>query len=285
MRSAHLVGTNGDVISLNLEAFDSYTVNGHIGGAGFIPQEVSTVAGAADGDSLRNTRTPARDIDIPIGMFGTDEDEINSLMRRLSLALRWRRGRPMPRFVVTIGSEAYFLEVVLVTPSNVDADFYPDSSSWLFTFRAPQPHWQAVDPVNLPVYGQETVDPLLPELLPDVSLASASVLGVVEIDNPGTEDAPVVWILTGPFTSCVVAVDGRGFTVGAVEAGEVITVDTRKPKRVTDATGANRWPLLSPAPKLFHLPPGRSMVTLSAEDATEDTRVTGFFYPRISTVH
>lgn len=285
MKSLTLIGVNGDSIPLELELTSDFTVNGQAGGLGFLAQQFASIEGAGDGKTVRNVRTPSRQIDIPVRMFAADEAGINLVQRRLTAAMRWRPGMTMPRLVVELDDGSYFLEVLLVTPSMMDADHFAEWSTWLFTFEAPQPHWQAVDAVNLPVYGQAPVDPLLPNLLPDVSLSSASVLGAVEVDNPGTEDAPVVWIVTGPFTSCTITLaDGRSWSLGAVVGGTTITVDTRKPKRVTDQTGANQYGLLGPAPKLFHLPPGESLVDINVVGATSATSVSGYYYTRFGAI-
>lgn len=286
MRAMTLVGVNGDTIPLSIDALTDFAVVGDVRGIGFLAPEVSSITGAGDGETVRNVRMPSREIDIPLSMFASNDAEINAMQRRIVRAMRWRPGLPMPRFVVELDDGSYFLEVILVSPAMSGGyEMMRVSSSWLFTFRAPQPFWQAVDAVNLPVYRQAVVDPLLPELLPDVSLASASVLGTVEITNPGTEDAPVVWQVKGPFTTCAVTLaDGRSWELDAVASGVTITVDTRKPKRVTDGDGANQYGLLAPAPKLFHLPPGVSTVDISVVGADGDTEMTGFFYPRFLTV-
>jgi hypothetical protein len=64
--------------------------------------------------------------------------------------------------------------------------------------------------------------------------------------------------------------------------GETITVDTRPGQiPVVDQTGADRYELLGPAPKLFPFPGGTSTVTIDVQNATADTLVRGFYWPRV----
>jgi hypothetical protein len=54
---------------------------------------------------------------------------------------------------------------------------------------------------------------------------------------------------------------------------------------VVDDTGANAYSGLGPAPKLFDLPAGSSVINITATGANEDTQISGSFNPRREVLH
>jgi len=54
---------------------------------------------------------------------------------------------------------------------------------------------------------------------------------------------------------------------------------------VTDQTGANRYAMLAPAPKLFRIPVGSSSITIQGTGASEATRIDAFFAQQFEVVH
>ena len=64
----------------------------------------------------------------------------------------------------------------------------------------------------------------------------------------------------------------------------MITVDTEQ-GTVVDETGANRYDILGPAPKLFPIPPGLSSLVIEGENTTNDTLVIVRYGTRFEVVH
>lgn len=280
MISAQLTGVNGDVLPLNLSSAADYSVTGKIAGVGFVKPEVSSIVGAGDGEVIRNVRWPAREIDIPLTMFGADESGVHSLMRRLSRALRWRPGMPKPRLTVETANGFWYVDVVLVSPSSLEDVHWSDSSGWLLTFRATDPYWVAASAVNLPVLATAGGSTFLP-LLVELHVSASQVLGSMLVENSGDVPSPVTWIIHGPFTDATFTRnDGQSFVLGSIDASTTITIDTAL-KSVVDQAGDNQYGLLGSAPKLFDLPGGTSTVQIEVTGATSDTTVTGFYRPRI----
>ena len=281
-----LHGGNGDVLAFR-EFGSDYLLTPGLVGTGLLGRELSSVQGAASGSTVRGSRAGDRLLLLPLLIGTATRTEFMAALRRFSNAVRVTDPVSPPRLVwrTEVGDE-FSIDVFYISGADVEwsAEFEDVGTRRVApTFRCPRPYWEMTDPINLPTYEQPVAETLLPDLAL-LQLSSSSVFGDATVVNPGDVEAPVVWIVTGPAaTSAFTRADGLGFTLGAITAGEVITVDTRS-RTVTDQTGANRYDLLGSAPKLFHLLPGTSQVSLVATGTDSGSRITGYFYPRVETV-
>lgn len=279
-----LVGVNGDTITLSSYELSTFTVLSRPFGFTFLRPDLYFVESAADGGRLRFARREMRELDIPILVSGADRGDVEQGLRQLSRMMHWKTG-PLPRIIFRLDSGArYELEVHLVASSETDDVALEHESAHLLTFRAPDPYWSAMDAVEIPALVAASADPFLP-YLSRLQVGASQVLGSVLVENPGDVSSPVVWVIKGPADSVsITRADGVGFGLDAISVGETVTVDTRA-KTVRDQAGANRYGLLGPAPKLFHVPGGSTVIGVQAVGATSATRVSGYFYPRIEVVH
>jgi hypothetical protein len=282
-----LIGSNGDIIPLQLTATDYAALDG-ASGFGIPPKALTVAEGAGDGGVVRYTRATVRDIDIPVGIFGTSRGEVLDRQRRLASALRVRPGRPPVLLQYTLESgDVYQIPVWYVTgaETQIGADGRGYFCRWVLTLRCPDPFWTSVQETPFLVIAPgATTRGLLPKLA-RLQLSESSVLGAVEISNPGDVPADLTWEITGPggpFTAT--AETGESFTINEIGDGETITVDTRT-GAVTDQVGANRYATLGPAPKLFRLPEGTTTVEILLQDATISSRVVGRYRARREVVY
>lgn len=284
MPDLRLIGSNGDEITFSSTRGGTFATGSSPRGFGIAPTEVAMVEGAGDGARYRFTRKGVRDIDLPVYLFGADRAEVHARQRRLSNALRDLPSFPAAKLVYTTEpGDVYSIEVHYVAGAETqfgDGVTGERRARWLLTLRCPDPFWTARDAVSIPALRSSSADPFLSELAA-LHVGASQVIGDVLVENPGDVDAPVTWVLNGPGDAwSFTRNDGQSFTLGAIVAGETITVDTAR-GTVVDQLGANRYALLGSAPKLFSFPGGSSTVSVSVVNATAETVVNAFFKPRV----
>lgn len=284
-----LFGTNGDVIDFHRWVGDFIGLTG-ARGFGVPPQVLTMLEGAGDGATVRNVRAGARDLDLPIGIFGENRGDILEKQRRLRAALRWdpASGEPPAQLRFRLfGGEVFEIGVHYVAGAETQigetgTDYY---CRWLLTLRCPDPYWVALDEISFRLRSGSGGRGLLPRLA-NLRVSSSQVLGSVTVNNPGDVPAPIKWIVTGP-GGPFSAVSSLGETLTfdtTLGSGEVITIDGET-ALVTDQTGENRYGELGDAPKLFSAQPGISTIDVLLPSATADSRVVGLFRPRRELVY
>jgi hypothetical protein len=283
-----IIGTNGDVILIRLTDEDFTALQGS-SGIGIPPKVLTIFEGAADGGTVRYTRTGVRDIDLVVGIFGATRGEVGERQRRLSSALRVRKNNPPARLRFTLETgEVYETVVYYVSgaETSIGDTGTAQFSKWQLTLQAPDPYWTSTAQTSFTVgnAGAGTRG-LLPNLT-RLQLTSSQVLGSVLINNPGDVESDVRWEITGPGGPFVATCStGERFTIRDVLGpGEQRIIDT-KTATVVDETGANQYSGLGPAPKLFKLPDGKSTVLITLDGATDASSVIGRFYARREVVY
>lgn len=227
-----------------------------------------------DGSMFRGARAAARQILLPVFVYGIDRRTLRDFKRKLANALNPKAGYCVLTFTeqdgiprrlqcyYTGGMEgnesldasgfkwvAYGIQL-----SAVDPWFYGDTEAAAdWSFGSSQPFLGT---------------PFFPVKL-GVGTPSSSTLAV---NNPGDIEGWPVWTITGPLKSFeFTGPDGTSWGIPAqaggadcLQSGRTLTVDCRPGyKTIKDDQGTNYFPLMSPNPSLWSLPPGIS--TFQAE--------------------
>lgn len=277
--TVELRGGNGDTISLT-GASAGFEMQSERGLFGLTDPGLILRDSAGDGSRWAGSRRAAKTIDLNLRIRGDSGVEFRSRMARLADVLDDRYGIATLRAITDTSTREL--------PVLFSAGWGGDGSGFLwqdvaFTLTAPDPYWRDATPQTL-VWRTGGSKPLLSPTVPffPVQLASAQVLGTVDVNNPGNVAGPGVWTITGPANGVTVAPEPslRGFSIASpIAAGTVLTLDGDAGTLV-DQTGANRYDLLGPAPKVWKIPPGQSTASVVAASATSATSITLTWFPR-----
>ncbi|PTT14640.1 hypothetical protein DBR36_15820 [Microbacterium sp. HMWF026] len=280
---------NGD--TLEISNWMPTGVLRRIGASGFgmAPTVNRFREGAADGTRFRGQRKGGRVIKLPVAFQGESEIEIQDLMRKLVRILNPRVSLATLFVTYDDGTEL-FTDVVFA--GGGDHIFGEGTNSltfaeWDLTLQSTSAYFTSAESVDVKIdAGGNSGRGLIKTGsmgLSRLRVSSASVIGSVEVDNPGDADAFPIWLVEGPGHHFHADVYGAGFTYdSAVEVGNPITVNTRD-KSVTDVNGSV-YTGLADAPLLFAIPPGRTTINLSMQDTNGQTRVRLNFQPRYEVV-
>lgn len=281
-----LTGENGDVIT-----FDNSTYVLTTGVRGFgIPNPVLRIdKSAGNGGVYRFSKRDIRELDLPIVVLADDAMGVESRLRRLSNILR---GKVILTATYSTG-EAY--ELATYFNGGAETQYGDDANQslcrWTITLQAPQPFWTSAIPQTFSVAASTATRGLLgapdgtTKTLSALRVKSSQALGAVPIENVGDIDSPITWVIQGPATGVSISLNGVGFSyASSIESGEVITVDSEA-GTVADAAGLNKYASLGTAPKFFFIPSGSSVISITAEGADSNTRISGYFRPRREVIH
>ena len=284
--SISLIGSNGDTIQLTNE-FSDYILTTGVLGFGIPPTQVRIAESASAGGTWRNTKRGVRDIDLPIMVTGTDRQDLENKLRRLSNCLQDINGPTKIRATYTDGT-AFELSAHYV--GGGDVEYGPESNGkqakWVISMQAPNPYWESVNPQNFTLQLNDARGLLKGNTsLSQLRLSGQYGFGDVTLVNTGDVVAYPTWTITGPVDSVSISQDGVGFTYNdSVAAGDQIIIDTFS-GTVTDQDGINRYGNLAAAPKLFAIKPGTQTVTISAPGADATSVIAGNFKPRREVLH
>ncbi|ROP53270.1 phage distal tail protein [Streptomyces sp. PanSC9] len=258
-------GTRG----LDLPGFDFYTDTS--------PQ--------IDGNALRGLRAQAREIFLPVVLFGSDRADFMARKRSFLATLNPYLGLGTLTMTEVDGEyrtiEAYYV-------SGVEGDTGQDTSGlhWQtmgLTLSCPSPYWLGESMHQ--EYGAGATGNFFPVL--PVVVRDSQVLGATVIDNPGDASAFPVWTIHGPATSVVISNDttGLSFSVtAALGSSDVLVVDTRERVQTAVLNGTtNWWPNLAAASDLWSLQPGQNNVSLTLVGTNSSTTVQLDYQPRFLT--
>lgn len=278
-----LVGSNGDTIEF-ADNGDFVLATG-VHGFGIPATSVRIDDSAGDGGRWRHTKRGVRDLDLPIVVLGTSRADVETKLRRLARLLQTNNGATKLVANYTDGS-SLFLEAHYV--GGAETQFGSDATSyfcrWVIQMQAPQPYWESLTEQSFTVGSGNTGRGLLPELT-KLRVSSSQTLGVVQVNNEGDVAIYPRWTIRGPITNLVIS-NGKlsfGFT-DPILSGQTYTVDTAT-SEVYDETGANKYSLLSTAPKLFPLEPGDSTIEVIGIESSPDTRIACYYSPRYEVIH
>ncbi|WP_245876548.1 phage tail domain-containing protein [Streptomyces uncialis] len=242
-----------------------------------------------DGSIFRDSRTAAREVMIPVFLYGIDRSTLRQLKRRLVSALNPENGYCVLK-VMEASTPARYLYCYY--RGGLEGDEGQDRSGFRWIRYGIQ--LSAFDPFfysdDLQV-AQWTFGGGTPFLRQDGGLfpLSLSQGGIprssIPIVNPGDVKAWPVWEIRGPVKAFkFTAQDGASFGIKArpdssdiVPDGRVLTVDTRPGhKTLKDDRGKNYYPLLDSSPALWPVPSGSSTagVELVASAGSASLRLT-----------
>jgi len=277
-----LTGANGDEIEF--EYYD-YVLNPDFVGLNIPPAQVRIEPSAGDGGVFRHTKRGVRQIDLPITVLGNNRADVQNKLRRLSRLLQDTTGPTRLNANYTNG-ETLFLECHYV--GGAEGQWGSNAgliwNRWVLSFQCPQPFWESGTQETFEINTEGTGNGLLPQLT-KLKLRSASVFGVIDVNNQGDVPAFPIWTFTGPLNNIQVVSGTRSFSFSTdIADGEIITVDTES-GTVTDQNGVNRYAYLGTAPKLFTVQPGESGITINAEPQSDAAEVELTYSPRFEVVH
>ncbi|MEU3351299.1 phage tail family protein [Streptomyces sp. NPDC037389] len=229
-----------------------------------------------DGSMFRSARAAAREVMLPVYLYGVDRRSLKELKRKLISALNPTRGYCVLKFVE---ADSQVRKLYCYYKAGMEGNEAADNAGfrWIkygIQLTAFDPYFYADDlrvaewTFNQGKAFLRKKEAFFPVPLSRGSMADQSI----PVLNPGEVDAWPVWEIRGPvrgftFTSP----DGQSFGITApangadtVAAGRVLTVDTRPGRKtLTDDQGKNYWPLLDASPSLWPVQPGRSSVGVS----------------------
>ncbi|GEB46946.1 hypothetical protein MTE01_28910 [Microbacterium testaceum] len=281
-----LVSPAGDRLELATSAGSAspFHLDDETAGLGFVGREVQIVASTTDGGRLRASRATSRSATLVVDVWGLTADAMTDNLRRLAAAVRRIEGRPLPRLVATYSDGTEYELPFVVETGAENLKRVPSGAVQVVALGivAPDPYWTARDALTFPFGANSSSVPWLPNMA-EMRLSSSSARGDLIIDNPGEIAAYPTWRLTGPTTRATVTMGSASWSIGPLDVGEIVTIDTRTNK-VTLADGKNAYNRLGPAPRLFSLPPGSTSLSVTMTDATLVTSATCFFRPRMEVV-
>jgi hypothetical protein len=277
-----LVGANGQTITFD---YSNYVLNPEFMGFGIPPAQVRIDPSAGDGGVFRHSKRGVRDIDLQVTILGTDRNDVQTKLRRLSRILQDTSG---PTSLHANYSTGEVLELQVHYVGGAESKWGSDAglvwNRWVLSFQAPQPYWESDDVEEFVVTTGNTGRGLLPQLT-KLQLTSSQVFGVITVDNAGDVPAYPVWYVRGPISDVEISYGGQSFSfTEPVADGETITVNTAT-GTVVDDLGTNRYSILAPAPKLFRVDPGVSSITVNGVAATTAAEVRLDYSPLFEVVH
>ncbi|MFF9481390.1 phage tail domain-containing protein [Streptomyces sp. NPDC014733] len=224
-----------------------------------------------DGSMYRSSRTAAREVMLPLYLYGIDRRTLRDLKHRLISAVSPQNGPCILKFVEADGQPRY---LSCYYKGGLEGNEGGDNSGFRWIKYGLQ--LDALDPYfysrNIQVAewsfseGQAFLahgKALYPLRISKGSLSNSKI----PVVNPGDVRAWPVWEIKGPvkafrFTSPAgesFGISARPDGSDAVADGRVLTVDTRPGfKTLKDDQGINYWPLLDANPSLWSIPSGKS---------------------------
>jgi hypothetical protein len=277
-----LTGSNGDSIAFD---YSNYILNPDFMGFGIPRAQVRIDPSAGDGGVFRHSKRGVRDIDMAVTILGTDREDVQTKLRRLSRILQDTTGPTTLKATYTTG-EVLELQVHYVggAESRWGSDAGLIFNRWVISFQAPQPYWESDVTEEFVVTSGNSGRGMLPQLS-KLKLTSSQVYGIITVNNTGDVPAFPTWFVRGPISDVAISYGTQGFSfTEPIADGETITVDTNTGK-VTDDLGTNRYNILGAAPKLFRVEPGVTSITVNGVAATSAAEVRLDYSPLYEVVH
>lgn len=247
-----------------------------------------------DGSMFRETRAAARQVLLPVFVYGIDRRTLREFKRKLANALNPKKGYCVLTFIEQDGVPrrlyCYYAGGMEGNESSNAAGFRWITYGLQLTAMDP---WFYGDSEQAAKWSFGTAVPFLGNPFLPIKLSpGTSATGTLTIDNPGDIEAWPVWTITGPLKSFeFTGPDGSRFGIpaqtggaDAIQLGRTVTIDTRPGyKTVRDDVGTNYFPLMNEAPALWSLPPGESKVETDLVAGSGTPEVTVSFIPRYAT--
>ncbi|WP_086024151.1 phage tail domain-containing protein [Streptomyces sp. PsTaAH-124] len=247
-----------------------------------------------DGSIFRSTRAAAREIMIPVYLYGIDRPSVNRIKRQLFQALNPKRGYCVLRFTEgdsqTRLLKAYYKGGMEGSEASDTAGF--TWTKYGLTFSAMDPWWyQTRYEVIRWDFGEG--EPLLSssQAFFPMRISSGVMSGGpnITISNSGDIEAWPIWALKGPIKTFAL-IGPYGDTIKAsapadgsdlIPTGRVVTIDTRPGyKTVMDDQGVNYWSRLDTNPQFWSVEPGDTTVSISVVTGVGKASVSLTYLPR-----
>ncbi|WP_432482598.1 phage tail family protein [Kineococcus esterisolvens] len=271
-----------DTLDLDGIASTGQGVQALSGAGGFgLPQvSVQWLEGAGDGATYRGRRVLPRDIDLPLFFQAHDRAGLQDLLSRFA---RMMAGRCTLRLIEDDGSD-WSTTVYRIGGGDYvyGADTIGETEfQTTVTLRAGDPYWTSSRAIRQEITNRGAGRGLLGGSLMKLAISSSQAVGEVQMENPGDAEAYPVWTARGPGRDLkAISSTGQGFEwLGTLAAGETLTIDT-KTGLVQDDKGQNRYEELAPSPRLWTVPPGISMATISMQDVDGSSLIVAQWRPR-----
>ncbi|MGK5496395.1 phage tail domain-containing protein [Streptomyces sp. URMC 125] len=241
-----------------------------------------------DGSMFRSSRTTAREVMLPVYLYGIDRRTLRDLKRKLIRALDPRNGYCVLKFIESDSQPRY---LYCYYKGGMEGNEGEDQAGFRWVRYGIQlsafDPWFYSDEIQVAqwAFGGGTAflrptEPLYPLKLTKGTMSETAI----PLVNPGDVEAWPIWQITGPVKSFTfTSPKGESFGISArpdgsdvVPDGRVLTVDTRPGhKTLKDDTGTNYWPMLAPNPSLWSIPAGRSTagVHVAASASTASLRL------------
>lgn len=279
--TVRLVAPGRGTIRLRDDAIDYLRMTGG-SGWGLAPVVNHFFEGAGDGAQLRGQRRATRTLTIPTAVMGEGRQDIENKLRAWARVIR----EPFRIYIDYSDGKQFWIPAVYDTGAS--GAYTPDPDAWAempVAFKCEDPLWTSTQLQQF-VVQQGSPSPGMLPWLSMLMVSPGGAFGQGQLNNPGDVESPAQWIVTGPASGVEIDIDGGGFTLGAVSAGEEIRI--RKQNRhwtVTDQTGANRYALTNMTAVFPFVPPGSSTITINVTGASADTRVVCLYPERREVIY
>jgi len=247
-----------------------------------------------DGSMVRGARASARQVLLPIFIYGIDRRTLRQFKAKLANALNPKLGYSVLTFIEQDGElrrlKCYYVGGMEGSETVGASGFNWTSYGIQLTAADPYFYGETESAAN---WSFGTDQPFLSNpFLPLTLSAGTPSNGTLTIENPGDIEAWPVWEITGPLKRfAFTGPDGTSWGIpdqpGGVDAlpvGRTLTVDCRPGfKTVTDETGKIYFPLLSPNPSLWSVPAGTSTAQADLLAGSGSATVKMTLHPRYLT--
>jgi hypothetical protein len=236
-----------------------------------------------DGENVRGVRANARDVIIPLHMWGQDRGECKARFQALVAALNPQLGQGTLTFTEAAGTSrsigAYYSQGL---EGNDDDD--KTGRTWMsavLAFHAPRPFWEGdAQFVQFDVGSSGSWFPVLP-----LAVRNSQVLGSVQIQNVGDAECFPVWTVTGPCSSITLtnATTGKSLVIAqALTSSDTAVIDFREGAKTALMNGVtNLYSAISITSSAFwSLKPGLNNITITLPGAAGTTTARMDYKPR-----
>ena len=139
--SYSLVGSNGDTITFD---YSNYVLNPDFVGFGIPPAQVRIENSAGDGGVFRHSKRGVRSVDMSVTILGTDQNDVQTKLRRLSRLLQDTSG---PTQIVANYDDGETLTLEAHYVGGAESQWGSEAgyvwNRWALSFQCPNPYWES----------------------------------------------------------------------------------------------------------------------------------------------
>jgi hypothetical protein len=240
-----------------------------------------------DGSIVRGVRASAREVSLPILLWGANRAQCLENFRGLIAAMNPRNGAGTLTVTSPDGSSSRSIAAYYSGGLQGKDDDVENGLTYMtavIVLHCPSPFWLG-DPsvTRLQVAYAGTFFPLLP-----VQLVANQLLGAVTLTNDGDAEAFPIYTVTGPVTNpaWTNSTNGTFLTLSStLIAGDVVVVDTREGIKTVTKGATNLYGSLASGSSLAPLQPGDNVMSFTVSGATTATSVVISYQKRYLTAY